>query len=109
MPWRLISTSAAIRPFSIWRVRIDSAWQTFSSLVKDLTSGGSAPKSDLDQARERIAGADFTIAQIEQALKEAGARYRQVIGSEPTGLTPVGFPSGVPQYPGSGGCRGNRE
>ena len=66
-------------------------------LVQDLTSGGGAPKGDLDQARERLAGADFTIAQIEQALQEAEARYRQVIGSEPKGLVPVAFPRGVPK------------
>ncbi|WP_119274325.1 TolC family outer membrane protein [Taklimakanibacter deserti] len=66
-------------------------------LVRDKTTGGSAPKSDLEQARERIAAADFTIAQIDQALEEARARYRQVIGSEPTNLTPVAFPGGVPK------------
>jgi adhesin transport system outer membrane protein len=66
-------------------------------LVQNLTSGGSAPKSDLDQARERVAGADFTIAQIKQALEEARARYRQVVGTEPSHLEPAGFPRGVPQ------------
>ena len=66
-------------------------------LVRDLTSGGSAPTSDLDQARERVAGASTTEKQIEQALAEARARYRQIIGNEPHRLEKVKFPPGIPK------------
>ena len=66
-------------------------------LVRDLTSGGSAPTSDLDQASERVAGAATVEQQIEQALDEARARYRQVVGNEPHGLEIVKLPPGVPK------------
>ena len=65
-------------------------------LVRDLTSGGSAPASDLDQARERVAGAAAIEKQITQALEEGRARYRQIVGSEPHGLQKVKFPPGIP-------------
>ena len=66
-------------------------------LVRQLTSGGSAPASDLDQALGRVAGAATIEKQIEQALDEGRARYRQIIGAEPHGLEKVKLPPGIPK------------
>ena len=66
-------------------------------LVRQLTSGGSAPASDLDQALGRVAGAATIEKQIEQALDEGRARYRQIIGAEPQGLEKVKLPPGIPK------------
>src|SRR6185295_3635014 len=65
-------------------------------LVRQMSSGGKAPRSDIDQANERIAAADTVIVQIEQALEETKAKYRQVVGIEPQDLQRVGYPAGLP-------------
>ncbi len=65
-------------------------------LVRQMSSGGKAPRSDIDQANERIAAADTVIVQIEQALEETKAKYRQVVGIEAQDLQRVGYPAGLP-------------
>ena len=57
-----------------------------------MSGGGKVPRSDVDQAIERIAAADAIIAQIEQSLAEAKAKFRQVVGNEPKKLESVAYP-----------------
>jgi len=70
---------------------------SIQSLVRDLFDGGKVPQSDFDQSRERIAAADAIIAQIEQALADAKAKFRQVIGVEPGKLQAVDYPRNLPR------------
>ena len=70
--------------------------QQISGLVQDLLSGGRVPQSDVDQTIERLAAADAVIAQIRQALEEATAKFRQVVGTDPSGLAAVPMPPGLP-------------
>lgn len=70
--------------------------QQISGLVGDLLEGGRAPQSDVDQTIERLAAADAVIAQIKQALEEATAKFRQVVGAEPSSLAQVHLPPGLP-------------
>lgn len=73
--------------------------QSILGLVRDLSSGGKVPRSDVEQAIERVAAADAIIAQIEQALEEARAKFRQVIGREPKNLQAVAYPRNLPGSP----------
>jgi outer membrane protein, adhesin transport system len=68
-----------------------------SGLVRDLLAGGRVPQSDVDQTIERLAAADAVIAQIRQALEEATAKFRQVVGNDPSRLTAVALPPNLPQ------------
>ena len=70
--------------------------QSIQGLVRELNSGGKVPRSDVDQAIERIAAADAVIAQIEQSLADAKAKFRQVVGNEPKKLQPVSYPKNLP-------------
>ena len=66
--------------------------QSILGLVRELNTGGKVPRSDVDQAVERIAASDAVIAQIEQSLAEAKAKFRQVVGTEPNKLRAVAYP-----------------
>lgn len=70
--------------------------QSIQGLVRELNTGGKVPRSDVDQAVERIAASDAVIAQIEQSLADAKAKFRQVVGNEPKKLQPVGYPKNLP-------------
>ncbi|MFO0992687.1 MAG: TolC family outer membrane protein [Hyphomicrobiales bacterium] len=70
--------------------------QSILGLVRDLNNGGKVPRSDVDQAVERIAASDAVIAQIEESLADAKAKFRQVVGSEPNKLSAVSFPKNLP-------------
>jgi adhesin transport system outer membrane protein len=70
--------------------------QSILGLVRELNSGGKVPRSDVDQAVERIAASDAVIAQIEQSLADARAKFRQVVGNEPKKLQPVAYPKNLP-------------
>jgi outer membrane protein, adhesin transport system len=70
---------------------------SIQSLVQELNDGGKVPASDVNQAHERIAAADAIIAQIEQALADAKAKFRQVIGIEPGKLQKVDYPGNLPR------------
>jgi adhesin transport system outer membrane protein len=70
--------------------------QHISGLVNDLLAGGRVPQSDVDQTIERLAAADAVIAQIKQALEEATAKFRQVVGTDPSALRAVTLPPGLP-------------
>ena len=71
--------------------------QSIQGLVRDLNQGGKVPRSDVDQTIERIAAADAIIAQIEQGLADAKAKFRQVIGKEPRKLQAVDYPRNLPR------------
>ena len=73
--------------------------QSIQSLVRDLSGGGKVPRSDVEQSIERVAAADAIIAQIEQALDEAKAKFRAVIGKEPHKLEAVAYPRALPASP----------
>jgi outer membrane protein, adhesin transport system len=70
--------------------------QQIAGLVLDLREGGRVPQSDVDQTGERLAAADAVTAQIRQALEEATAKFRQVVGTEPANLSAVGLPPALP-------------
>jgi adhesin transport system outer membrane protein len=70
--------------------------QSILGLVRELNTGGKVPRSDVDQAVERIAASDAVIAQIEQSLAEAKAKFRQVVGNEPKKLERVAYPKNLP-------------
>ena len=65
-------------------------------LVDERRRGGKAADSESIQTRERIAAARAIVAQIEQSLLEANAKFRRVVGIEPRKLDPVGFPAHLP-------------
>ncbi|MBL8907100.1 MAG: TolC family outer membrane protein [Rhizobiales bacterium] len=70
--------------------------QGILGLVRELNTGGKVPRSDVDQAVERIAASDAVIAQIEQSLADAKAKFRQVVGNEPGRLERVAYPKNIP-------------
>jgi adhesin transport system outer membrane protein len=65
-------------------------------LVKTRNEGGKAPISDVDQTQERLFAAEAIVSQIEQALLDAKAKFRRVIGLEPGSTAPVPYPRGLP-------------
>jgi outer membrane protein, adhesin transport system len=70
--------------------------QQIAGLVLDLREGGRVPQSDVDQTGERLAASEAVTAQIRQALEEATAKFRQVVGTEPANLSAVGLPPALP-------------
>lgn len=62
------------------------------SLVNVRYKGGNSPISDLDQTRERLAGARAVHAEIRTALQTAEARYAQVVGVRPGKLRSIPTP-----------------
>jgi adhesin transport system outer membrane protein len=59
-------------------------------------SGGRAGEGDLQQTRERVAAAEAALGAFRQALDEARARFRKVIGLEPHNLR---WPGRLPDLP----------
>ena len=59
--------------------------------------GGKAPKSDYEQALERLEAANALVAQIEVALGTANAKYKNIIGIKPTKLKAVKAAKGIPR------------
>ncbi len=62
------------------------------SLVNVRYKGGNSPISDLDQTRERLAGARAVYAEILTALQTAEARYTEVVGLRPGKLRRIPIP-----------------
>ncbi|KWV56035.1 hypothetical protein AS156_04860 [Bradyrhizobium macuxiense] len=54
--------------------------------VNSRFSGGRAGEGDLEQARERVESARAALAEFQRSLDDARAKYRKVIGLEPTNL-----------------------
>lgn len=69
--------------------------QEILDLVKARNEGGKAPISEVDQTVERLAAAEAIIAQIQQSLLDAKAKFRRVIGLEPGRTHSVGYPPGI--------------
>ena len=57
---------------------------------------GATPRTDLDQARARLAGAQADLARAAGDVARARARFTNVVGAEPDALEPL---SEVPQSP----------
>ncbi len=62
------------------------------SLVDNRYRGGISPISDLDQTKERLAGAQAVHAEIRAALQSAEARYAEVVGKRPGRLRSIPIP-----------------
>src|SRR6185437_12912586 len=58
---------------------------------------GEVPKTDVDQAKARLAGAEADLARAQGDQAVAQARYAELVGEPPAGLEP---PSALPQTPG---------
>lgn len=71
--------------------------QRILSQVRSLVNGGKAPRSDIGQTVERVAAAKSVAAQVEQALLEAKAKFKQVIGLRPGRLYHVRIPRNMPR------------
>ncbi len=69
--------------------------QEILDLVKARKEGGKAPQSEVDQTLERLQAAEAIILQVRQALLEAKAKFRRVIGLEPGATSPVAYPRGL--------------
>ena len=65
-------------------------------LVRDRERGGRATRSEALQVQERIAAAEAAKERSRELLLEAKAKFRQVVGVEPTGLGRASIPSGIP-------------
>ncbi len=57
---------------------------------------GAAPHTDVDQATARLAAARADLARAEGDEATASARYRTLVGVEPSGLETPAAPSGLP-------------
>jgi adhesin transport system outer membrane protein len=68
-------------------------------LLANVTSrfqGGRSGEGDLEQTRERVENAQATLAQFQQSLDEARAKYRRAVGIEPINLRTPGRLGGMP-------------
>lgn len=67
------------------------------SLVNSRQRGGKAPMSEVVQARERLIAARAVIAEIQQALSDANAKFKRVVGLSTRNLGGVGYPRRLPR------------
>ncbi|MEM9205982.1 MAG: TolC family outer membrane protein [Pseudomonadota bacterium] len=65
--------------------------------IADLAAEGTSTEGDVQQARERLAGAEAIRSDIIQAIGEVEARYKRVIGHAPGSLQKVGNPKSLPR------------
>lgn len=70
--------------------------QKIFSNVNSRFSGGRAGEGDLEQARERVENAQAQLAEFRRSLEDARAKYRKVVGLEPTNLRFPGPLGGMP-------------
>jgi adhesin transport system outer membrane protein len=66
--------------------------------VKQRFDGGRSGEGDLQQAQERLSGAESVLAEFRIRLDDARAKYRRSVGLEPYNLR---FPGRLPSLPGS--------
>ena len=59
-------------------------------------SGGRSGEGDLEQARERIQGAEAALHEFRRSLEDARAKYRKTVGLEPFNLRGPGRLPGLP-------------
>jgi outer membrane protein, adhesin transport system len=75
-----------------------AAHKRIYSNVNSRFQGGRAGEGDLQQALERVAAAEATLAEFRRSLDDARAKFRKVVGLEPINLR---FPGRLPSLPGS--------
>lgn len=66
--------------------------QDILTRIRALRKGGKAGRGEVDQILERLAGAKAALESVRLSLLQAEARFRRVVGAEPTGLRTVGYP-----------------
>jgi adhesin transport system outer membrane protein len=59
-------------------------------------SGGRSGEGDVEQARERVQGAEAALHEFRRSLEDARAKYRKAVGLEPANLRSPGRLSGLP-------------
>ena len=64
--------------------------------VRTQFEGGKAPLSDVNQINSRVSAAEAAVALMVKNLQDAEAEFRNIVGLEPRGLQPVGWPALVP-------------
>lgn len=64
--------------------------------VQSRYSGGRSGEGDLEQARERVQGAEAALHEFRRSLDDARAKYRKTVGLEPTNLRGPGRLPGLP-------------
>lgn len=70
--------------------------QKIFSNVNSRFSGGRAGEGDLEQSRERVEAARAALAEFRRSLDDARAKYRKVVGLEPTNVRFPGPLAGLP-------------
>jgi outer membrane protein, adhesin transport system len=73
-----------------------SAHRRIMDNVQARFDGGRAGEGDLQQARERVAAAEATLAEFRQSLEDARAAYRKSVGIEPFNMRAPGRLRGLP-------------
>lgn len=64
--------------------------------VRELARAGKVAKSEVAQVEERLAGSEVAVDRVQQSLLEARAKFKRVVGVEPTNLASVADARGVP-------------
>jgi adhesin transport system outer membrane protein len=75
-----------------------AAHRRLSGEVDQRYRGGRSGEGDLQQAQERLSGAEAVLAEFRIRLDDARAKYRRAVGLEPYNLR---FPGRLPGLPGS--------
>lgn len=70
--------------------------QEILNLVSTQFEGGKVPLSDVNQIRSRVSAADAVVAVMRRELLNTQAKFRRIVGLEPRGIEPVGWPALVP-------------
>ena len=74
-----------------------AAHQIILKNVRARYAGGRSGEGDLQQAQERVSGAQAALAEFKVEYDSARARYRNIIGIEPTNLRFPGRVAGLPR------------
>lgn len=75
-----------------------AAHRSLTSEVRKRYDGGRSGEGDLQQAEERLSGAEAVLAEFRIRLDDARAKYRRSVGLEPHNLR---FPGRLPSLPNS--------
>lgn len=73
-----------------------AAHRKIFSNVQARYSGGRSGEGDVEQARERVQGAEAAMHEFRRSLEDARAKYRKAVGLEPINLRTPGRLSGLP-------------
>jgi len=75
-----------------------AAHRSLTGEVRKRYEGGRSGEGDLQQAEERLSGAEAVLAEFRIRLDDARAKYRRSVGLEPYNLR---FPARLPNLPGT--------